>query len=186
MHATSHRLLEALGPDAASATSVLELGCGSGALLTSLLERGVPSATGVDLSPESLALARRRAAAAGVETRADLRVGNGATVTVEPHDWVVLDRVLCCYRDLDLLLANSTAAARRRYAFSVPISAGWRGVLNRLIVGAEGAVARFRRDKCPAFVHDVGTIEARVTNAGFRRTRTTAEGAWYVAVFDRA
>ena len=31
-------------------------------------------------------------------------MGDGASVRLVPHDWVVLDRVLCCYPDLDRLL----------------------------------------------------------------------------------
>lgn len=186
MHAVSQRLYAALALEVGEqAPSVLELGCGSGALTVALLERGASTASGVDLSPGSLAVARRRAAEAGLTERTSFEVGDGALVPLTPQDWVVLDRVLCCYADLDRLLRNSIAAARRRYAFSVPVSSGWRGVLNRAIGWLEDTTNLLRGRPCPGFVHDIRQIEARLAAAGFRRTRSGAEGLWYVAVFDR-
>ncbi|KUH35327.1 MULTISPECIES: class I SAM-dependent methyltransferase [Streptomyces] len=52
---------ELLCERATGARSVLDLGCGDGVLLELLARAGVPTLAGVDLSPEALALARRRA-----------------------------------------------------------------------------------------------------------------------------
>lgn len=186
MHPVSQRLYDALSVDVAEqAASLLELGCGSGALTVALLEGGATVASGVDLSSGSLEVARRRAVEAGLSDRTRFEVGDGALVPLVAHDWVVLDRVLCCYADLDRLLRNSMLAARRRYAFSVPVSSGWRGMLNRAIGRLEDVTNLLRGRPCPGFVHDIGQIEARLAASGFRRTRSSAEGLWYVAVFDR-
>jgi SAM-dependent methyltransferase len=186
MRDVSRGLLDALSFELAEhEPSLLEVGCGSGALTVALLEHGATTATGVDLSPASLEAARRRAAAAGMSERTRFEVGDGASIGLSPHDWVVLDRVLCCYADLDRLLRNSMVAARRRFAFSVPISSGWRGLVNRAIVSMENATNSLRGRPCPGFVHDVRRIEARLGAAGFHKTRTARQGLWYVAVFDR-
>jgi hypothetical protein len=63
--------------------------------------------------------------------RADLSVGDAACPT-QRHDWVILDRVMCCYSDVERLMANALPAASRIFAFTVPTSRGWRGVVNRL------------------------------------------------------
>ena len=187
LHAVSQRLLDALAGDATEAApSVLEIGCGGGALTIGLLERGATSATGVDLSNESLAVARARAEAAGLTNRTRFEMGDGASVRLVPHDWVVLDRVLCCYPDLDRLLANSVSAAERRYAFSVPASSGWRGFVNRIWFWLEDATEALRGRPCPGYVHNIRRIEARLIDAGFRRTWSSVGRLWYVAVFDRA
>ena len=186
LHAVSQRLLDALAVDASEAApSVLELGCGGGALIIGLLERGATSATGVDLSTESLEVAGRRAEAAGLTDRTRFELGDGARVPLAPHDWVVLDRVLCCYPDLDRLLGNSVSAAQKRYAFSVPASSGWRGLANRLWIRLEDATEALRGRPCRGYVHDIETIEARLMDAGFHRTRRSVARLWYVAVFDR-
>lgn len=186
LHPVSQRLLDALTLDLREAApTLLELGCGSGALTLGLLERGARSATGVDLSADSLGVARRRAHAAGLTHRTSFEVADGASVRLAPHDWVVLDRVLCCYPDLDRLLGNSIAAAQKRYAFSVPASRGWRGFANRIWFWLEDATEMLRGRPCPGYVHDIGKIEARLIGAGFRRTRSSVARLWYVAVFDQ-
>lgn len=186
LHAASRRLLDALALEATEvAPSVLEIGCGAGALSIALVERGAASATGVDLSSESLEVARQRAAAAGLTDRTHFVLADGASVPLAAHDWVVLNRVLCCYPDLDRLLGNSIAAAHKRYAFSVPASSGARGFANRISSWLENATASLRGRPCPGYVHDIRTIEARLMDAGFRRTWSDGVRLWYVAVFDR-
>jgi magnesium-protoporphyrin O-methyltransferase len=185
LHSISQRVLEALGDVATSRPSVLELGCGSGALTVGLLERGASRASGIDLSPASIEIARRRAEAAGESARVSFEVGDGASINLERHDWVVLDRVICCYAHVDRLLDNSINAAGRRYAFSVPESRGLRGIVNGLSVWLENLTKALRRKPCPGYVHDIRRIEQRLTVAGYRKVRASTAGLWYVAVFER-
>ena len=92
--------------------SVLEIGCGTGGVSVALLEMGARRVKGVDLSPASVDLARRRAAAARLRgEQATFEVGQGAAVRDERHDWVVLDRVLCCDGHLDRMLDAVIGAA---------------------------------------------------------------------------
>ena len=181
----SRGLLALLDDVAQERPTLLELGSGSGALTVALLERGAARADGVDLSSESVATARRRAEQSGLGSRAEFRVGDGAQVQLEQHDWVVLDRVICCYPHVDQLLSNSIGAAGRRYAFSVPHVRGWRGLANWLEFSAESLIDRLRRRPCPAYLHDIGMIERRLAVAGFRRLRQKTVGRWYAAVFER-
>jgi SAM-dependent methyltransferase len=190
LHSVSQRVLEALGDVAESRPSILELGCGRGALTVSLLERGASRASGIDLSPASIEIARRRAEVAGARVagasaRASFEVGDGASIDLERHDWVVLDRVMCCYPHVGRLLDNSIDAAGSRYAFSVPESRGLRGIVSRAIVWLENLTRALRRKPCPGYVHDIRRIEQRLTMAGYRQVRASTAGLWYVAVFER-
>jgi magnesium-protoporphyrin O-methyltransferase len=165
---------------------LLELGCGSGALSVALLESGAVRADGVDLSAESVAAARRRAETAGVAERASFNVGDAARVDLAPHDWLVMDRVICCYPDVDDLLGNAIPAASKRFAFSVPTSRGARGLMNRFWWGIEKKLVKVMRGACPGYVHSLDLIEGKLSAAGFRlRTRATG-WMWYVAVWERA
>lgn len=185
LHSVSRRLLAELADGGARGRTVLELGCGSGALTVSLLERGAARGHGIDLSAASVELARRRSARARLDERASFEIGDGASVRLEPHDWVVLDRVICCYRRLDLLLANSIPAARSRFAFSVPESRGLRGAINRTIARLENATNVLRGRPCPGYVHPIERIERHLVAAGFRSMRRRTAGLWHVAVFER-
>jgi SAM-dependent methyltransferase len=166
--------------------SVLEGGSGPGALLIGLLSAGATAGTAIDLSAEAIAYARERAEAAGVIDRANFIVGDAATVPAEQHDWVVLDKVICCYPDANGLLRQTIAEARSVFAFAVPVTYGWRGVIARLLFGAEELVLRLVRRPCPAYLHDIRGIEARLRDAGFGAVRSEDMGMWHVAVFARA
>jgi magnesium-protoporphyrin O-methyltransferase len=181
----SRRVLELLADVSELHPTVLELGAGSGALSVALLERGAAAADGIDLSPESVATAQRRAATAGVAERAKFQLGDGAQVALAAHDWVILDRVICCYAHVDRLLANAIGACGRRFIFSVPPSSGWRGLIARAIVTLENVFNRFRGRPCPGYVHDVRKIEARLSAAGFSRSRHARVSLWYAAVWER-
>lgn len=164
---------------------VLELGCGSGALAIALLEAGATSVHGIDLSPANVAAARQRAADAGMTERAVFEAADAAGVAAGKYDWVVLDRSLCCYAHVDVLVESAIRSAGRRICFSVPASRGWRGLVNRVGWTLENVPTWLLRRACPTFVHDIGRIEARLTAAGFTRRSDDAPGLWYVAVFER-
>ena len=186
MVAVSTGLFALLDDAADRRPTVLELGSGSGALAAALLAAGASRVSGLDLSPMSVDLARRRVATAGFADRAQFRVGNAATVSLERHDWVVLDRSICCFRDGPRLVDAAIAAAGSRIALSVPDSRGWRGVVNRLIWTAENLWDRVSGG-CPGYVHDLNAIEEQLGRAGFRPAsgRVGHIGLWFVGVFER-
>jgi len=183
----SARLLDLLGDVADIRPSVLDLGCGDGAGAIRLLQTGAGSVNGLDLSPASIEIAQRRAVSAGLGTeRVRFAVADVASVSLQPHDWVLLDRVICCYGDADRLVGNALTAALRRFVFSVPASRGWRGVLNAIGWGIENLwKAIVNPDRCRGYVHDVKSIEQHLEAAGFRKLRTGHRGLWYAAVFER-
>jgi SAM-dependent methyltransferase len=184
MQPITERLFNALSDVDSLRPTILELGSGTGALSVALVSRGAARVDGIDLSPGSVAAARERAAQAGVSDRAAFEVGDGAAARLESHDWVILDRVICCYGHVDALLTNSLAAARKRFCFTLPESRGWRGLVARVVVFVENVTRPIRPASCPAYVHDVGAIEARLAAAGFR-LRSSTRGYWYTAVWDR-
>jgi SAM-dependent methyltransferase len=120
------------------ARSLLELGCGTGALLAGLAP-GL-SVTGVDLSPEMLAIAARTAPGARL-VRADI---TGFSLGAS------FDVVICVFDTLN----------------HVPSFAGWTGMFDRVHAHlAEGGLFVFdvntvgrlhRLERAPAYVEDVG------------------------------
>lgn len=181
----SAHLLDLLRDTPLMRPTVLEIGCGTGGVSVALLEMGARHVKGVDLSAASVDLARRRAVAAGFrEEQAAFEVGQGAAVRDERHDWVVLDRVLCCDGHPDRMLDAVIGAAQRRVALSVPESRGWRGLLNRPMWAAEAAWDMLSGG-CRGYVHDLRHVERRLGAAGFRPAASDRVGLWHVGVYDR-
>lgn len=180
----SGRLVDALRDATLAQPSVLEIGCGTGAVSVALLEMGAREVRGIDLSAASVEIAGRRAAAAGVGDRARFEVGQGAAVRDVTTDWVVLDRVLCCDRHLGRLLDAAIGAAGLRIALTVPESRGWLGALNRVMWKAENLWDRFTGG-CFGYVHDLRRIERRLADEGFAPSMTARVGLWHLGIYDR-
>jgi 2-polyprenyl-3-methyl-5-hydroxy-6-metoxy-1,4-benzoquinol methylase len=185
LHATSARLLDQLRDVRDVHPAILELGSGAGALAVALLEDGADRATGIDLSPVSVDAARRHAEESGVTDRASFSIGDAALAELEPHDWVVMDRVICCYPDMARLLRNALPAVRGRLAVSVPESRGMRGLANHVLWRLEDAFDAFRGDRCQGHVHDIRRMHRFITDAGLRLRSERPAGLWYTAVFER-
>ncbi len=184
----SDDLIDGLERAGLAGRTILDVGCGAGGLVMEALERGASAATGVDLSLSSIEEARRISSERGLADRSRFEVANGASVPLEPHDVVVLDKVFCCDPDVERLLGNSLNAAREVYAFSVPPSSGFRGVVARVTSWIENVWYRLRRRKFRGFrtyVHDVGEMDARTREAGFDRFASRRRLGWDVAVYVR-
>lgn len=166
--------------------SFLDLGCGMGAVAVEALRRGASRATGVDLSPASIEVARRRARESRLAERASFHVGDASWAAIEPHDVVVLNKSLCCYPEPERLLANPTTLGARVLAFSVPASAGVRGLLARAVILLENVWRLVRGDPFRAFVHDVGRLDATVRSNRFEPVSQRRLWMWHIAVYARS
>lgn len=183
LRGVSSLLLELLDEAGVAGRTVLDAGCGQGGLALELSRRGATIVTGIDVSAASIAVARQAAQQAAGPVR--FTVGDAAAGSLEPHDVVVLDKVVCCYFDAAGLVANTAPAARAVLALSLPHSRGPRGALARLLIGAENAWRRLRADPFQAYVHDVDSVARALTGQGFRLTARRDHWMWQAAVFER-
>jgi len=116
-------------------------------------------------------------------------VGDASTFSLEPHDVVVLNRVICCYRDVDALIANSLEAAREVYAFTAPVARGPIGAfvwLETRLANVWYALRRSRFGDFRVFVHDIDAVDEVVRAAGFRSIRRERRRlVWNLVVYVR-
>ena len=168
---------------------MLDLGCGVGDLALATLAHGAVSADGIDLGQGAIEEARSLAQERGLADRATFSVGDGAIEPLPRHDVIALNRVLCCYPNLDQLLQNSLGAAGDVFAYSAPIHSGFMGRFNRVSVGISNRWFRLRERKFrgfQAFVHDLDAVDRRISDAGFRKAHAAHRRVWQIAVFTRA
>ena len=182
-------LLDALEQAGLGERSVLDLGCGIGDLAIETVRHGAASARGFDLSPKAIEQARRLAAERGVGDRTTFEVGDAAELDLPRADVVVLNRVFCCYPDVNALLERSLAAAGSVYAFTVPRSKGVAGAFGRVLTARSNLWSRLRRKRYAGFrvyIHDVERIDTRVRAQGFVQVRREIRRfAWDLAVYAR-
>jgi hypothetical protein len=176
-------LLRALTAESVEGKTLLDIGGGVGAIQHELLDAGAASATSVEASAPYLAAARVESERRGHDGRAHFRHGDFVELapTIEPADIVTLDRVICCYPDMEALVTHSAARAGVFYGLVYPRDTG----LVRLGFAAVNLLLRLLRKPLRAFVHRADDVE-RVVNAGGLAVHYSARaGAWQVAVYRR-
>jgi len=177
---TSTAIVEGLVGRGLAGATVLELGCGVGGLLLELLHKGAASAVGVDLSPKVIQLAQALASEAGLSASVSFEVGDGAVLELKKSDVVILDAVFCCYPNFATLLANSSSAAGKYYAFAVPDDSRF---ATRLLMPLLPLQRLFsRRSGFRFFIHPTRRIAEALEAKGFRKVSRTPLG-WMWSAF---
>ncbi len=161
--------------------SLLDIGGGVGAIQHAMAASGADSITSVDASPAYLDVSRSEAEERGYADRATYIADNfvDAAERVPEADVVTLDRVICCYHDVDALLGSAASKARYAVGLVFPrerfhVRLGM-GLLNRVL----GLIGRDFR----AFVHPHAKVERILADRGFRFVAGCESFVWRVALF---
>jgi 2-polyprenyl-3-methyl-5-hydroxy-6-metoxy-1,4-benzoquinol methylase len=178
---TASRMVEFLAAQGVVGASVLEIGGGVGAIQLELLRRGAASATNLELADSYDADAAALAAEAGVADRISRRRLDLARSpeAVEPHDIVVLHRVVCCYPDYEELLAAAADHAGRLLVFSHPP----RNLMTRGATAAENLWFRLRGIAFRTYAHDPGAMTAAVRRGQLEVSYRHEGLAWHIVGF---
>ena len=184
LEAVQRKLLEGLTAAGVAGASVLEIGCGTGELQRRVLAAGAGKAVGIDVAGGMIERAQAAAAQAGLEQRTTFLVGDAVQRAAElpPAAVVVLDKVLCCYPEIDTLLQVSLQRTQRLYAVVVPrphwlVAAVWRVAI---------AMFKLLRSSFHPFYHDWQRTAAAISAAGFQRIFAAHTLAWEAWIFRRS
>jgi len=178
-------LVEALKAAGLEGLSLLDIGGGIGAVQHELFKAGIGRATDVDASSAYLQAAQEEAERQGNAASTTFRHGNFVDIApdVEPADIVTLDRVICCYPDMEALVRLSSERARKFYAVVFPRD-GW---LMRFGAWVGNFMLRLTGSPFRTFVHPTAEVEAIVASHGFTRRYYRISGLiWQVIVYARA
>jgi hypothetical protein len=180
----SARALAELAGDVTGA-SVLDVGGGIGAIELELLARGATRATDIEISSAYEDVAQELLAERGVADRVERRVGDfvADAATIEPHDVVVMHRVVCCYPDVDTLVGEAADHARRLLLLTYPQERS----LIRVGVRVVNLVLCLTRCGFRTYAHRVARIDAQAARHGLVVQSRRRHGLlWESAAFARA
>lgn len=176
-------LLKGLSRAGVHGKTILDIGCGVGGLHLTLLRQGAASAVGVDISEGMIQRARALAGNLRVEDQVRYLRGDFLDLTgdIASSDIVMLDKVVCCYPDVDRLTAASIAKSKEVYALSYPRKSflGW------VAFGVPAFLGRLFRWSFRSYYHKPAKIIRRVTKEGFNEVYSAATWIWEVRVFRR-
>jgi 2-polyprenyl-3-methyl-5-hydroxy-6-metoxy-1,4-benzoquinol methylase len=181
---TTRLLRSALAAQGRIEGSLLDVGCGIGALTIELLNLGISRATGVDASTAYLAAATEEAARSGRMSAVEFVHGDFLNVAarLSTATIVTLDRVICCYPAYEPMLKAALQLAERFLAVSYPKDEWY----IRAAIGMENGIRRLKRNSFRAFVHPPAEMQRIVDGAGFRLVSRHGTFMWCADVYVRA
>jgi magnesium-protoporphyrin O-methyltransferase len=180
---TTRLLLDALRSAGVQGSSLLDIGGGIGAVHHELLDAGVETATHVDAATPYLHAARDEATRRGHTDRVQFLHGDFVTLAsaLAPADVVTLDRVICCYPDMQLLVDASASRARRLYGTVFPHDT-WP---IKLLIAAFNLFKRIQGSAFRSYIHPVAAIDAVVRGQGLTPRSIRRTLMWRVTVYAR-
>lgn len=180
---TTQMLIDALKTEGIEGMTLLDIGGGVGAIQHELLSAGVRSAANVDASAAYVAVAKEEAERRGHAGLVSYYHCDFIQLAPEiaPADIVTLDRVICCYDDMQALVGLSSARARNMYGLVYPRDTWWM----KIRVAIENFVYRVVRNPFRSFVHPTEQVDAVVRSSGLRRRLYLKTFLWQVVVYAR-
>lgn len=179
----AQRMVDWLVAQRLEGATVLEIGGGVGEIQLELLRRGAARTTNLELSPGYDAAAALLAREAGLADRMDRRLGDVAVdpSAAEPHDFVVLHRVVCCYPDVEALLGAAADHARRAVVLTHPP----RNLLSRAALALSNAGLALTRQEYRMFAHPPETMRRVLDSRGLRVAYQPSGPVWQVLTASR-
>lgn len=180
---TTRMLTEAIEGEGIQGLSLLDIGGGVGAVQYELLAAGCQSAMDVDASKAYIRAAREEAQQRGLAGRISHQHGNFVDLApqVPEADIVTLDRVICCYPDMEKMVSLSAARARKLYGLVFPRDAWWA----RIGFAVINFIFRLQRSSFRIYPHSTRAVEALINSSGLKRRFFRKTMIWQVAVYAR-
>ena len=180
---TTRILIDALKQAGIRDLTLLDIGGGIGAIQHELLKSGAASATDVDASSAYIAAAKEEAARQGHAERIAFEHGNFVELAekIAPADVVTLDRVVCCYPDMELLVALSAERARKYVGLVFPKDSWWVKLFHPLL----NLGLLIERNPMRTFIHATRAVDAVLVEKGLKRIFERKTILWQVMVYAR-
>jgi SAM-dependent methyltransferase len=181
--ATTRMLVEMIRERGVVGATVLDVGGGIGVIDHELLQDGARRAVLVDASAPSLDAARDEAARRSSLDRIEFVEGDfvSRAEAVEAADIVTLDRVICCYPDMESLVRLSAAHATRLYGLVLPRDRAFMRWGARLL----NVWFRLRGWRYRSYAHPNERVDALAAEAGLRARDERTTFVWRVVLYER-
>jgi 2-polyprenyl-3-methyl-5-hydroxy-6-metoxy-1,4-benzoquinol methylase len=162
---------------------LLDVGGGIGVIGKELAGTGVAGATMVEASPAYLEVARREIESQYGSRPTQFILGDFALVAgnLPDADVVTLDRVVCCYPDVQALLRQAASRARELLAFTYPRDRWY----VRIVFALENIWLRLTGKSFRTFVHPPGRMGAVLEAAGLVRATQRETFVWTLDLYHR-
>ncbi len=180
---SSRPLMHVLNALPVHGKSLLDIGGGIGAITFELFAKSIQSAVHVDLSKASVDTFRAEVNRRSLRHKVESLHGDflSHSDAISTSDLVILDKVICCYEDMEQLVNHSVRKAKYWYVYSIPRNS-W---LVRFRFFLDDVSDWLNGRYIPVYFHSNTAIEAIAVGAGFQKTMELLDGNWRVVVFEK-
>ena len=180
---TTRMLTKAIKEEGVDGLTLLDIGGGVGAIQYDLINAGVQDVESVEASTAYIHAAKGEAQRLGLTDRISYKHGNFVDLAADipSADIVTLDRVICCYHDMEKLVSLSAERARKLYGLVYPRDAWWM----KIGLALQNFFFRLRRSPFRTFAHPTKAIESILGRHGFRKHTYRQTLVWQVVVYIR-
>jgi magnesium-protoporphyrin O-methyltransferase len=180
---TTRKLLDAIRNENLNGVTVLDIGGGVGAIQHELLKKEATATTDVDASMAYIEAAKK---IMRENDRSDQMVFHYSDFTdchedIGQHDVVTLEKVVCCYPHIDLLIDKSTDKAIQYYGLVYPPDHAIAKLMNRMM----HFFMRFQKNPFRTYIHSESLMHQRITARGFTRIYNDSTFAWRIALYKK-
>ena len=161
----------------------LDIGGGIGAIQMALLDSGVTKVTDIDASSGYIAAARDEAEKQGRLERVHYYHGNFTDLApvTDQADIVTLDKVICCYHDMQGLVSQSVAKARRYYGLVYPKD----NFISKTLVHLANFMLKLIDRDFRGFIHETQSVDRLIRKAGFRQVSYETTLLWQIFLYKK-
>ena len=181
---TSRRLVELLKQRSLQGRTLVEVGGGVGGIQIELLKRGLAGAVSIELTPTYEGAAGALLRDEGFQGRVERRVLDFAESASEvaPADFVVMNRVICCYPDMPRLVGAAADRTRELLVLSFPKQRWW----TRVGLALSNLALRVGRRQFHVFLHPPERILETAEQHGLTTVLNEPGLFWQVAMLERS
>ena len=180
---TTSILIEALKEAGVRGLTLLDIGGGLGAIQHEMIAAGVETASDVEASAAYLAAARDESQRRGFGDQVTYHHGNFVELAkqLSPADIVTLDRVICCYPEMDKMVGLSASLAERFLGLVYPRDTWWM----KIVTTIENSIFRLQHNPYRAYLHATKAVQAVIADHGFKPRFLRRTLVWQVVLFTR-
>lgn len=177
------KLISAIEEIGVKGKTLLDIGAGVGAIQLELFKSGLKQSTDVDASSAFLDKAKQLAEINGLEKSIEFLHGDFSDLEdkIKEADIVTLDKVICCYDDMESLVKLSAAKAKSLYGVIYPRD-NW---LAKLSFSFSNIYLWITRSPMRVFVHNNVTVNSIITESGLKLKEHFTGYIWQVSLYSK-
>ncbi len=180
---TTKILLNAVNKIGVQGMTFLDIGGGIGAIQYALIKWGALNGVSIEASSAYIDSIKEETGENNLTEKVVFKHGDFTTIAsdLNSSDIVTLDKVICCYDDMNRLVDLSSKLARKIYAVVYPRDNWW----TKLFLPIINFYPKIKGSSFRLFIHPTNKVEDIIINNGLKRIYNTTRLFWQVAVFIR-